>query len=137
LHGLRVPAAATAVLARVRRDGDAYRVTFANAGHPPPVLLYPDGTVEVWWEAPEPLLGLIPRVDRTTHHRRVPTGSTLLLYTDGLVEHPARLIDDGIDRLLQVLRGNAGLPAEELCSRLIDAAPRRADDIALLVVRLT
>src|SRR6185503_5528546 len=100
-------------------------------------LLCPDGTVDVWWESPEPLLGLIPRVDRTTHHRRVQAGSTLLLYTDGLVEHPARLIDDGIDRLREVLRGNVGRPAEELCTRLIEAAPRRADDIALLVVRLT
>ena len=137
LHGLRVPAAATAVLARVSREGDGFRVTFANAGHPPPVLLCPDGTVDVWWESPEPLLGLIPRVDRTTHHRRVQAGSTLLLYTDGLVEHPARLIDDGIDRLREVLRGNVGRPTEELCTRLIEAAPRRADDIALLVVRLT
>jgi serine phosphatase RsbU (regulator of sigma subunit) len=137
LHGLRVPAAATAVLARVRREGDAFRVSFANAGHPPPVLLCPDGSVDVWWETPEPLLGLIPRVDRTTHHRQVRAGSTLLLYTDGLVEHPARLIDEGINRLRDVLRGNAGRPAEELCSRLIEAAPRRADDIALLVVRLT
>jgi GAF domain-containing protein len=136
LHGLGVPAAATAVLARVRRDGDAYRVTFANAGHPPPVLLAPDGTVETWWENPEPLLGLVPRDHRTTHHRRVPPGSTLLLYTDGLVEHPARLIDDGIARVHHVLRGNPALPAEELCSRLIDSASRHADDIALLVVCL-
>ncbi|MCO8272909.1 SpoIIE family protein phosphatase [Actinoplanes sp. TRM 88003] len=134
LHGLRVPAAATAVLARLHRDQDDYLVSFANAGHPPPVLLRPDGEVEIWWEDPEPLLGLLPRARRTTHHRRVPTGSTLLLYTDGLVEHPARLLDDGIDRILAVLRGNAGLPPEELCTRLINAAPRRADDIALLVV---
>ncbi|MCY1142838.1 SpoIIE family protein phosphatase [Actinoplanes sp. Pm04-4] len=136
LHGLRVPAAATAVLARLHRDQDDYLVSFANAGHPPPVLLCPDGQVEVWWEDPEPLLGLLPRAQRTTHHRRVPPGSTLLLYTDGLVEHPARLIDDGIARIRSVLRGNAALPPEELCSRLVDAAPRRADDIALLLVGL-
>jgi serine phosphatase RsbU (regulator of sigma subunit) len=136
LHGLGVPAAATAVLARVVRSADGYDLTFANAGHPPPVLLNPDGEVDVWWETPEPLLGLLPRDPRTTHRRRVKPGSTLLLYTDGLVESPACLIDDGIDRIRTVLRGNAALPAEELCSRLVDSAPRRADDIALLVVCL-
>ncbi|WP_250000963.1 SpoIIE family protein phosphatase [Actinoplanes sp. M2I2] len=134
LHGLRVPAAATAVLARLRRDHDDYLVSFANAGHPPPVLLRPDGEVEIWWEDPEPLLGLLPRDRRATHHRRIAPGSTLLLYTDGLVEHPAHLIDDGISRIRSVLTGNADLPADELCTRLIDAAPRRADDIAFLVV---
>jgi serine phosphatase RsbU (regulator of sigma subunit) len=137
LHGLRVPAAATAVLARLRRDGDEFAVEFANAGHPPPVLLRPDGEVEVWWETPEPLLGLVPGEGRPTHRRRVAPGSMLLLYTDGLVESPSRLIDEGIGRIRSVLRGNQGLPSEELCSRLIDSARRRADDIALLLIKLT
>lgn len=136
LHGLQVPAAATAVLGRLRHDHDDYLLSFANAGHPPPVLLRPDGEVEIWWETPEPLLGLFPRAQRTTHHRRVPPGSTLLLYTDGLVEHPAHLIDHGIARVRSVLLGNAALPPDELCTRLLDSAPRRADDIALLVVGL-
>ncbi|MFI6073650.1 SpoIIE family protein phosphatase [Actinoplanes sp. NPDC051343] len=136
LHGLRVPAAATAVLARVRRDGDGYELQFANAGHPPPILLRPDGEVEVWWETPEPLLGLMPRDGRPTHRRRVAPGSVLLLYTDGLVESPSRLIDDGIARLRSVLRNNPGLTGDDLCTQLIESAPRRADDIALLLVRL-
>ena len=137
LHGLQVPAAATAVLARLWRDGDDYAVAFANAGHPPPVLLRPDGEVEVWWETPEPLLGLIPRDGRATHRRRVPAGSTLLLYTDGLVEHPARMIDDGIARIRAVLLHSGHLAGDELCSRLIDSAARRTDDIALLLIRLS
>jgi GAF domain-containing protein len=137
LHGLRVPAAATAVLARLRRDDDGYALEFANAGHPPPILLRPDGEVEVWWESPEPLLGLMPGDARPTHRRRAAPGSTLLLYTDGLVESPSRLIDDGIDRLRTVLRGNPRLTGDELCTQLIESAPRRSDDIALLLVRLT
>ncbi|XVV13798.1 SpoIIE family protein phosphatase [Actinoplanes sp. CA-131856] len=136
LHGLHVPAAATAVLARLRREGDDYLVSFANAGHPPPLLLRPDGEVEIWWETPEPLLGLLPRDPRTTHRRRVPAGSTLVLYTDGLVEDPAHLIDEGIARLHKVLRGASTLPAEELCTNLIKTARRRDDDIALLLARL-
>jgi GAF domain-containing protein len=134
--GLRVSAAATAVLARLRRAGDDYSVSFSNAGHPPPVLLRPDGQVEIWWETPEPLLGLIPRASRATHRRAVMAGSTLLLYTDGLVEDPARLIDEGIARIKNILQGNADLPAEELCSRLLGSVTRRADDVALLLIRV-
>jgi serine phosphatase RsbU (regulator of sigma subunit) len=136
VRGLRVAAAATAVLARLRRDGDDYSISFSNAGHPPPILLRPDGRVDVWWESPEPLLGLLPRAKRATHQRTVRPGSTLLLYTDGLVEDPKQLIDEGIGRITDVLRGNAAVPGEDLCSRLIGAAPRRADDIALLLIRL-
>ncbi|MFI5890907.1 SpoIIE family protein phosphatase [Actinoplanes sp. NPDC051513] len=136
LHGLGMPAAATAVLARLRRDADGYDLTFSNAGHPPPVLLRPDGEVEVWWEAPEPLLGLLPREERSTHRRRVRPGSTLLLYTDGLVEHPAQLIDDGVGRIRRALQGSAALPIDDLCTRLVNTATRRDDDIALLVIRL-
>ena len=136
VRGLRVPAAATAVLARARRDGDDFLVSFANAGHPPPLLLRPDGTVEIWWENPEPLLGLLPRAERKTHLRRVPAGSTLLLYTDGLVEDRGQLVDAGIARVEAALRDNAEMPGEQLCSHLIASVGRRADDIALLLVKL-
>jgi GAF domain-containing protein len=132
VRGLRMPVTATAILGRLR----AHTVAFANAGHPPPLLLRPDGEVEVWWTRTEPLLGVAPAGPRSTHERHVPPGSTLLLYTDGLVEHPAQLIDDGIDRVRAVLRGNAGLPAEELGALLVESARRRADDIAFLVVKI-
>ncbi|GIF41007.1 serine phosphatase RsbU (regulator of sigma subunit) [Actinoplanes xinjiangensis] len=138
LHGLRVPASATAVLARVRTCWSGYEVGFANAGHPPPLLLLPDGQVQVWWVPPEPLLGLPPRDEpRTTARRFVPAGSTLVLYTDGLVEDREQLLDDGIARLSAVLRENAARPGDELCARLLEVAPHRSDDIALLLVRLT
>lgn len=137
LHGLRVPAAATAVLARVRQSWSGYQLSFANAGHPPPLLLLPDGRVQVWWVPPEPLLGLPPQEPRTTTIRYVPPGSTLVLYTDGLVEDRDQLLDDGVARLAEVLRHCAVYPGDELCARLLEVAPRRSDDIALLLVRLT
>ncbi|GAA1603053.1 GAF domain-containing SpoIIE family protein phosphatase [Actinoplanes couchii] len=139
LYGLHVPASATAVLARVRRSASGYKISFANAGHPPPLLLQPDGSVQVWWVPPEPLLGLgLPlREPRTTARRWVPPGSTLILYTDGLVEDREQLLDEGIARLSEVLRANAGRPADDLCTSLLAAAPRRSDDIALLLVHLT
>lgn len=138
LHGLRVPASATAVLARVHACWSGHEVEFANAGHPPPLLLLPDGQVQVWWVPPEPLLGLPPREEpRTTARRFVPAGSTLVLYTDGLVEAREQLLDDGIARVSAVLRDNAARTGDELCTRLLAVAPRRSDDIALLLVRLT
>jgi GAF domain-containing protein len=136
VRGLRMPAAATAVLARLRPAGAAYRLRFANAGHPPPVLLRPDGVVEIWWTTPEPLLGLTAHATRSTHERVVPAGSTLLLYTDGLVEVPRRLLDEGIDRVAGILRDNAAASGEELCELLLGAAGHRADDIALLLIRV-
>jgi serine phosphatase RsbU (regulator of sigma subunit) len=136
IRGLNVKAAATAVLTRIRRSDAGYDVTFSNAGHPPPLLLHPDGTVEAWWETPEPLLGLAPRGQRATHRRTVPAGSTLLLYTDGLVEDPGHLLDEGIDRVAETLRADAARPGEELCTCLVETAPRRADDIAFLLIRL-
>jgi GAF domain-containing protein len=135
VRGLRIPAAATAVLAKATRADGGYTVTYSNAGHPPPLLLRPDGEVEIWWTATEPLLGILPRVARSTHRRAVPAGSTLLLYTDGLVEDPAEVIDEGIARIAGLLRGNAAAAGEELCSRLVETAHRR-DDIALLLIRL-
>ncbi|AEV82039.1 phosphatase [Actinoplanes sp. SE50] len=137
LHGLRVPAAATAVLARVRQSWSGYAISFANAGHPPPLLLLPDGRVQVWWVPPEPLLGLPVPSDRTTTIRYVPPGSTLVLYTDGLVEDRDQLLDDGVARLAERLRESSAFPGDELCARLLEVAPRRTDDIALLLVRLT
>jgi serine phosphatase RsbU (regulator of sigma subunit) len=100
------------------------------------MLLRPDGEVEVWWTDPEPMLGVAPKASRETHERTIPAGSTLLLYTDGLVENPRDLIDVGIARVGDVLRGNAVLPGEEICSRLLAAVTRRADDIALLMIRV-
>ncbi|GIF12602.1 SpoIIE family protein phosphatase [Actinoplanes teichomyceticus] len=137
LHGLRVPAAATAVLARVRQSWSGYAIGFANAGHPPPLLLLPDGRVQVWWVPPEPLLGLPLQEPRTTSVRYVPPGSTLVLYTDGLVEDRDQMLDDGVTRLAEVLRSCAVYPGDELCDRLLEVASRRSDDIALLLVRLT
>ncbi|MGX6602066.1 GAF domain-containing SpoIIE family protein phosphatase [Micromonosporaceae bacterium Da 78-11] len=136
MYGLRMPASATAIVAKLRTVADGYTLGFANAGHPPPLLLRPDGEVEIWWAPTEPLLGLGRRQDRTTHRRDLPPGSTLLLYTDGLVENPGHVIDDGIARIAETLRANAAATGEDLCSRLLDAAPRRADDIALLLIRL-
>jgi serine phosphatase RsbU (regulator of sigma subunit) len=82
------------------------------------------------------LIGVGLEIPHEASSRQLPPGSTLVLYTDGLVETPGRLLDDGIALVEQALRDNAGRPGDELCERLIEAASRRADDIALLLIRL-
>jgi GAF domain-containing protein len=132
IAGLGMTAAATAILARI----EGREIAYANAGHPPPILLREDGSTEVWWENPEPLLGLVPGRERTTHRRVLPPGATLLLYTDGLIERPGSTLDEGIARVERLLVENARRRGEELCELLVTTTPRRRDDTALLMVRL-
>jgi serine phosphatase RsbU (regulator of sigma subunit) len=148
---LLIEITATAVVARLeqtpeeRRDG-VTRLRWSNAGHPPPVVVRPADpggptSAEVLW-GPEPnlLLGLEPGIRRDETVVTLPRETTLLLYTDGLVERRGELIDVGIERLCGVLTGlvEAGLPLEELCDellrRLLPDEP--TDDVALVAVRL-
>ena len=64
-------------------------------------------------------------------------GATVVLYTDGLVEHRDATLDDGLARLLAVAPDLAARPLNELCDEILDRmAPDLSDDIALLAVRV-
>jgi PAS domain S-box-containing protein len=107
----------------------------ARAGHPPPVLMRSDGTVEVLELPPGPPLGLggLPfeaaRIDMAE-------GSTLALYTDGLIEAPGRDVDVGLDLLTEALRHPAA-DLEEICDEVLRKVrpDPPADDIVLLLAR--
>lgn len=142
--GLGVDTLATLVLARVEQDRELAaaglrRVRWTNAGHPPPILLHGNGSTEVLESAPEMLVGLVPGARRTDHEHLLPADSTLLLFTDGLIEHRGRTIDDGIADLRHVLSACAGTGAtlDELLDRvvveLVGDAPE--DDCAILALR--
>ena len=68
----------------------------------------------------------------------VPAGSTVLLYTDGLIERRGSSIDEGIDRLVVHLRELAGTPLDECCDALLDRMVQGTpqDDVAIVAVRL-
>ncbi|MER6623652.1 SpoIIE family protein phosphatase [Streptomyces sp. NPDC000931] len=132
---------ATAVIARFHPDG--HTLTWAAAGHPPPVLRLPDGRVRTLDAKPGAMLGIPLRQDIADHTERLAPGSTLALYTDGLVERRARGIDPGIERLAAAL-GSFG--SAELDADLEDSADRilrpllsdseRDDDVCLLLCHL-
>ncbi|MFJ4541965.1 SpoIIE family protein phosphatase [Streptomyces tibetensis] len=117
-------------------DPVAGRCDMARAGHPPPVLVNPDGTAHILDLPAGPPLGLggmpfeAARID-------VGEGSLLAFYTDGLVETLGRDIDVGLELLSEALRRPAaGL--EEACEevlRKVRAEPA-ADDIVLLLARI-
>ncbi|MFE1456570.1 SpoIIE family protein phosphatase [Streptomyces sp. NPDC058735] len=116
-------------------DPAAQRCLMARAGHPPPALVHPDGTVTYPDLPAGPPLGLggLPfdavEVD-------LPEGSQLVLYTDGLIEDRHRDVDEVLDRLSTALAHPERAP-EETCRAILDAvAPAHpCDDIALLVAR--
>jgi hypothetical protein len=109
----------------------------ASAGHPPPALARP-GHPTAFPDLPAGLplgTGLGDgRYQATRLHP--PPGSTLVLYTDGLIENPAAGIDAGMTRLARALATTTGLPLTQACDTLMATlAPRPADDIAILMAR--
>jgi PAS domain S-box-containing protein len=140
MDGLALDTMATALVARLER-GDSGRTSlrWANAGHPPAVLIGADGAVEVLGRKPaDLLLGVSPECVREDHLTDLEVGATLLLYTDGLVERRDRDIDAGTDELVTVLQEFADLPLGELCDRVVERLflPDAADDVAVLAIRL-
>ncbi len=139
-EGLALDAMATAVVARLDRDpGGGAVLHWSSAGHPPPVVIDPDGGVRVLDGGPaDLLLGVDPARARTDHAVDLPAGSTVLLHTDGLVERRDRDLEAGTQELLGVLRENARLPLTALCDRVLRELflPDAEDDVALLGVRV-
>ncbi|MER6136233.1 SpoIIE family protein phosphatase [Streptomyces sp. NPDC001815] len=112
---------------------------FACAGHPPPAVVRPDGTVDFPEVALNPPLGAgAPPFESV--ELPLPEGSLLVLYTDGLVESVSRDIDTGMTQLARLLgedsRDDLDLLCEKLTAGLLPAQQQSADDAALLVVRV-
>ncbi|GGZ42024.1 hypothetical protein GCM10010387_40350 [Streptomyces inusitatus] len=124
-------------------DPVSHRITIANAGHPPPVLLHLGGRAEVLRVPPGAPIG-VGGVDFEAVELDAPAGATLLLYTDGLVESRLRDVWTGIEQLRERLAAAAQLtgpdhspPLEALCDDVLDmlGPGDRDDDIALLAAR--
>jgi serine phosphatase RsbU (regulator of sigma subunit) len=144
MDGLQLRTLATVIVARLEQTPDEVadgvtRLRWSNAGHPPPVVLLPDGSTEVLTSAPaELLVGVHTAARRTDHVVTLPRGSTVLLYTDGLVERRDRDLDAGTAELIEVLRGCADLSLDDLCDEVLERLflPDAQDDVAMLALRL-
>ncbi|WP_338071641.1 SpoIIE family protein phosphatase [Actinomadura bangladeshensis] len=131
-------ATATCVLSRVEQPSPGrWQFNYAVAGHPPPLLITSDGDGRFLEEGGNPLLG-IP-FDEPYHDATepLPSGSTLLLYTDGLIEHPGEHLGTGLDRLRRHASALASRSLEDFCDGLLDEMPTTgADDIAMIAMRV-
>ena len=113
------------------------RLCWSNAGHPPPVLIAADGTVELLERTPDRLLGVSPDAERVDHEVQLHPGDTLFLYTDGLVERRTVPLDDGTAWLVRELGRIGREPLDRLCDDLVATMGADLDDdVALLAVRL-
>ena len=118
-------------------DSKAGVLRHSSAGHPPPVVAFPDGRVELL-EGGRGLplgTGLGPKYRQSVV--ALPAGSIVLLYTDGLVERRGGSIDDGIEALVAAIRDGPN-DAEQLLEHILDnlvEGAHRADDIAILAAR--
>jgi serine phosphatase RsbU (regulator of sigma subunit) len=109
---------------------------FANAGHLPPLVALPDGTTKRLGGQADPPLG-VGFGDPARHEERLAPGSTVLLYTDGLVERRGEDLDAGIAALEDLLGRLTGplddAPEALVRARLPDGPD---DDVAVLVARV-
>jgi serine phosphatase RsbU (regulator of sigma subunit) len=123
-------------------DPEERVLSYVNAGHNPPLLLHPDGTMEEL-SPTGPVVGLLDDPAYTEQEIRFQTGDVLVMYTDGVTE----AIDSSSamfseERLRAVVKGSAGLPADGIVRAVREAvtafcgkAPQ-FDDITILVLKV-
>ncbi|GAA2430455.1 GAF domain-containing SpoIIE family protein phosphatase [Streptomyces macrosporus] len=137
LHAITDNPVATACLARVEPEEDGWTLRWSTAGHLPPLLVRPDGRTRYLYAEPGLPLGVDTGQPRPDHTRPLRGGTTVVFFTDGLVEHPARPIDVCMDELARVAAAHADRSPDELCRVLADNRTSDGhDDIAILALRL-
>ena len=118
-------------------DPERETLEVANAGHPPPVLRTDDGTAAIIEGGSGVPLGAVAGYAYESTVCPMPPGSTLVLYTDGLVEAPDMPLDAGIGAL-RVLMANDSSDPDGLCQLLVDRSTGSrpaTDDVAVLTLR--
>jgi serine phosphatase RsbU (regulator of sigma subunit)/PAS domain-containing protein len=131
----------TVVYVRLCPAEDGFDLRFANGGHPPPLLVRTDGTVESVDSGRGPLVGALRTRAFEEGTLRLAPGELLLLYTDGVTEVRPSELELGERELRATLAAHAGASADEV----VAAVERRAvelqngrprDDIALVAIRV-
>ncbi|WAJ43265.1 SpoIIE family protein phosphatase [Mycobacterium sp. Aquia_216] len=133
LPGARCTTAFCAVL-----TPDTGELVYSNAGHPPPIMVHANGTTEQLDGEHGLPLGLRPDWPRPEIRVTMPARTTLLLYTDGLVERRGRSIDDGIASATDLIQGGRSQSLDEVADDLmvrLEPAGGYLDDVAMLLYR--
>jgi serine phosphatase RsbU (regulator of sigma subunit) len=114
------------------------QMRYSNAGHVPPVLRHADGSVVSLGGGASTVMGAPIDSDYTESEVRLTTGSTVALFTDGLVEVPGVSLTEGLDRVARTIAASNDPTPDEVCEQLLADLPLRSlrDDVALLVVRI-
>lgn len=118
-------------------DPGESRMRIARAGHPYPLLIHPERGATYLTSGGGPPLGVVEVDSFPEHESAIEAGSTLLLYTDGLVERRGKRIRDPESALAETASASP-LDPETLCDNVIGRFVRgqpSADDVALLAVR--
>jgi serine/threonine-protein kinase RsbW len=135
----QLPAATMATLAYAELDPRSGSIVYACAGHPPPLVLPDRGKPRLTWEGRSAPLGSSFGTGREEAADRLFAGDTIVLYTDGLVEHRTEGIARGLDALLAVAESASGSQPSHLVDRILDALleeQSQDDDVCVLAVRL-
>jgi serine phosphatase RsbU (regulator of sigma subunit) len=137
--GLEMSARGTAVLAHLEPNPDGHwTMTWSNAGHPPPIVVEPDGSARLLDDHDHlfgfSVFGHLPRHD---HHVDLQPGCTLFLYSDGLVERRGHDLDRGTDHLLDLLRANRHLTSTEIVDTTVGKlASDSPDDVVAFAIQI-
>ncbi|WP_329238998.1 PP2C family protein-serine/threonine phosphatase [Streptomyces canus] len=140
LYARHVEGAESTTVVKTYIDWDTHTITYSSAGHLPPALLRPDGSVIFLDQATDPPLGARPEhVPRPEADLPFFEGDILVLYTDGLVERRDEDIDAGLARLADSLARHGRSAPEALADALLTdllSPAGNTDDTALIVIRL-
>ncbi|HEY2600668.1 MAG TPA: PAS domain S-box protein [Thermoleophilaceae bacterium] len=122
------------------RAGDSVRLTLGVGGHPLPLLLRRDGTVETAGR-PGTLIGFVPDPEVIDTELELEPGDSLVLYTDGVSEARSEAGLFGEERLLDLVRNCSGMDAADIAESiesdvLAFREPGTSDDLAVLVLRV-
>jgi serine phosphatase RsbU (regulator of sigma subunit) len=126
---------ASAIVCILGQDRPA--LLWAQAGHPPPVLVR-GGTPQLLDRPPGLLLGTTPAAEYGLGHRDLAAGDVLFLYTDGVIERRGRDIGTGFRALLAAAGGDLGETAAEAVEAVLDRLrlPPAEDDSCLIAIRV-
>jgi len=142
VHNIHFTTFVTLFFARL--DTQKRQLSYASAGHNPPLLYRSSTTKGTWLKPTGPAIGLVDDFGFQCNDIQLSQGDILVLYTDGLVEatNPGQNEQFGYDRLLEIVRQNDGLHANELIQKVRQAlndftqGALLADDITLIVCRV-